>query len=109
LDGQIDYLNALKNQDLSDYGNTDVDDGSSDSGGDKDEKDLEEIAERYHEITREVEALERATNRLGEQADRSYGQKRLDLMDEQQKALKEQYERQKDLLEMQKAFLALDL
>ena len=79
---QIDYLNALKNQDLADYGNTDVDDGSG-SSGDKDEKDLEEIAERYHEITREVEALERATNRLGEQADRSYGEKRLDLMKDQ--------------------------
>ena len=108
LDGQIDYLKALKEQDLADYGSTDP--SGDDSGSDdKDEEELEEVAERYHEITREVEALERATERLGEQADRAYGAKKLQLMKDQSDALKKQYDRQKDLLEMQKAFLAVDL
>lgn len=108
IDGQIDYLKALKEQDLSDYGNEDPTSGDS-GGSDKTTEDLAEVAERYHEITREIEALERATERLGDQADRSYGKDKLKLMKEQQDALKAQYERQKDLLDLQSAFLAIDL
>ena len=106
IDSQIKYLEALKNQDAKDFGNTSIDD---DDKNDKDLEELEENLERYHEITREIEAQERAVKRLADQSDRAYGKNRLKLLQDQSTALKAQYERQKDLLEIQKAYLAMDL
>lgn len=108
IDSQITYLEALKNMDLKNYGSTDASHGK-DSKEEKELKELKEIAERYHEITREVAALSRETERLGEQTDKAYGKDRLKLMQDQAGALSEQLEKEKELLDLQTAFLTLDL
>jgi hypothetical protein len=51
---KINYLKALKNQDLSEFGSKDPND--IDETG----KALKDLAERYHEITREIQAQEHA-------------------------------------------------
>jgi hypothetical protein len=44
---------------VSEFGSTDPDDvDETDKGKDKEKKDLLELTERYHELTREVAALE---------------------------------------------------
>jgi hypothetical protein len=86
LTTKILYLEAMKNQDVSEYGSTDpddVDETDSDSGSDKDGKDLEEIAERYHEITREVETLEHHLELLGKEKERAFGEDKLKAMDDE--------------------------
>ena len=111
---EIAYNEALKNQDLSDYGSTDPDevDGTKDKdkGGNdkKDVEDLIEVAERYHEITKEVETLEHQLDILGKQKDRLFGKNKLAKMDEEIAKYKELAEKQSDLADAQKVFLALD-
>lgn len=61
--------------------------GKDMSGGDKegtqydaeDEKQLKDIEDRYHEITREIQYQESVLEDLDNQIDRTYGTKRLDL------------------------------
>ena len=77
IDGQIDYLRALQNQDLSEYGSTDPDKTSKNNK--EIAKQLEDILERYHKITREIEYQERALNKLEQQIERTYGLERLEL------------------------------
>lgn len=77
IDGQIDYLRALQNQDLSEYGSTDPDKTSKNNK--EIAKQLQDILERYHEITREIEYQERALNKLEQQIERTYGLERLEL------------------------------
>jgi hypothetical protein len=112
LDGKIDYLEALKNQDLSDYGSTDPDevDGTNDEKNNK--KDIEEMidnAERYHEITKEIEAMERAFDRLSEKKDRAFGRDKLAYMEEEIALSEDLLEKEKALLDAQTIFLATDL
>jgi SMC interacting uncharacterized protein involved in chromosome segregation len=74
LDGQIDYLKALKNQDLSDYG--------QDGIGTEELEKMEEARERYHELIREAEALERAVNKLSDAEARAFGADKIGLMED---------------------------
>ena len=114
IDSQIVYLQALKNQDISDFGSSDIDDVKAGKGtGDekdtkKDIEELVEVSERYHEITREIEAQERALERLSKEKDRAYGSKKIALINEEIAALKKLEEKQGELLKLQTAFLALD-
>lgn len=104
LTSQITYLQALKQEDLADYGSTDPDG----SDKDKENKDLMEIAERYHEITQEVEALQHSLELLQKAKDRAFGREKLKLMDEEIAALEELSKKQEELYLAQKVFLALD-
>ena len=100
IDGQIDYLKALKNQSLEDYGQ---------EGIGTDELDmLEEALERYHEITREIEALERAVDKYSDATARAFGKDKLGLMDKQIEALEELKEKQETLEVKQRADLIDD-
>ena len=114
IDSQITYLEGLKNQDLADYGSTDPEDvsGGGSGGGSSDNKktieELTEIAERYHEITKEVETLEHQLDLLGKQKERAYGKNKLKLMDEENEKLKQLAEKQKELLDAQTLMLAVD-
>jgi prefoldin subunit 5 len=74
LDGQIDYLKALKNQDLSDYG--------QDGIGTEELEKMEEARERYHELTREAEALERAVKKISDAEARAFGADKIGLMED---------------------------
>jgi hypothetical protein len=40
-------------------------------------------AERYHEITKEIEAMEKALDRLAEKKERAFGAEKLALMEEE--------------------------
>ena len=109
---EILYNEALKNQDLSDYGSTDPDDvdGTKDSNKDKEkeEETLTEILERYHEINKEVETYERLLERISKQKDRAFGGKRLALIEDEIDATEKLYEKEKQLYDAQTAFLAYD-
>lgn len=109
---EIAYNEALKNQDLSDFGSTDPDDvdGTGDGGGDnkKEVEELIEIAERYHEITREIEMQERKLDSLGKKKEKAFGKDKLKLMQEEQKELQKLYDKQEELLYAQSLFLAAD-
>ncbi len=109
---EIAYNEALKNQDLSDFGSTDPDDvdGTGDGSGDnkKEIEELIEIAERYHEITREIEMQERKLDSLGKKKEKAFGKDKLKLMQEEQKELQKLYEKQEELLYAQSLFLAAD-
>lgn len=110
IDSQINYLNALKNQDLADYGSTDPDDvdGTNDSSGSKSTEELIEVAERYHEITREIEYYNHLLDENAKKKDRAFGKDKLKYMKEEQRLLEEKYKREKDLFELQSAFLVSD-
>lgn len=108
---EIAYNQALKNQDLSDFGSTDPDDvdGTNDSKDNKKEiEDLIEIAERYHEITREIEMQERKLDSLSKKKDRAFGGDKLKYMKEEQRELEKLYEKQEELLLAQSLFLESD-
>lgn len=110
LDGKIDYLNALKNQDLSDYGNTDPDDDDdSDDSDDKEVEDMVDDIERYHEITRSIQAIETELDRLSDKKDKAFGKDKLALMDQEIEALEDLEKAQSDLVNAQTGMLALDL
>jgi uncharacterized caspase-like protein len=72
---------------LGEYGSTDPDKKGSDK--DKESKDLAEIADRYHEITREVSALEHQLELLGKEKERAFGAKKIQAMDEEIEAMEE--------------------
>lgn len=102
LDGQIDYLKALKDQDLGDFGETNVDD-VRDLG-----KALADLAERYHEITREITAQEHALDKLSKEKDKAFGSDKLKFIEEEIKGYQNLYEEQNKLYLLRLADLALD-
>ena len=114
---EIAYNEALRNQTLDEYGSTDPDDvdGTNDQedGKDKETKDdfeeMLEDAERYHELTREVEAYERALEKLGKQKERAFGKNKIALMDKELETMEALYNKEKELLNAQQIFLASDL
>ena len=112
---EIAYNEALRNQTLDDYGSTDPDDVDGTNDKDKTEeekqKEIEEMiedAERYHEITREIEAMERALERLGKQKERAFGADKVALMDKELAAMEDLYKKEEELLNAQRVFLAAD-
>ena len=84
--------------------------GDNGSGGsDKDAEDLlEDVAERYHEINREIEYYNHLLDENSKKKERAFGKDKLKLMKEEQKLLEEKYKREKDLFDLQTAFLAVD-
>lgn len=85
------------------------DDGSgSDSDKEKDVEELEEVAERYHEINREIEYYNSLLDENSKKKDRAFGKEKLKYMKEEQRLLNEKYKREKDLFDLQTAFLASD-
>lgn len=99
------YLNALYNQDLSDYGSTDVDEVT---GNDKELEELAKIADRYHEITRAVEEQERVLNNLSKIKSQLYGKNALKALDDEIKATENMIDLLNDQYEAQKLFLTID-
>lgn len=118
LNSEIAYNQALKNQDLSDYGSTDPDevDGTKDKDKSKDKskdnkktvEELIEISERYHEITREVAALEHQLELVGKAKDRAFGASKLQAMDDEIAAMKKLAEKQTELYKAQQLYLMMD-
>lgn len=113
IKSEINYNKALKAQSLGDYGSEDPTGGKNkgkDKGtdGKKEEKDLEKIAERYHEITKEIEYYEHLLNKLGKLSEAAHGGKKVKLMKEEQKALEQLCKKQEDLLYLQLAFIEVD-
>ena len=105
LDGKIDYLRALQYQDLAEYG----DDGSGkDKDKSKDLADLKEMAERYHEITREIQMLEYELDRLDKLKDRAFGKAKVAIMDQEIEALEQMAKKQQELADIQALYLVLD-
>ena len=80
------------------------------SSGDnkKDVKDLQEIAERYHEINKEIEYYNHLLNKLGKLSETAHGGKKVKLMKQEQKALEDLYDKQEDLYFLQLAFIETD-
>ena len=114
LNSEIAYNQALKNQDLSDYGSTDPDevDGTKDKDKSKDNKktveELLEISERYHEITREVAALEHQLELVGKAKERAFGSAKLAAMDKEIEALEKLKKKQEELYKAQLVYMAMD-
>ena len=100
INGQIDYLKALKSQSLSDYG--------IDSIGTEELDMMSDALERYHALTREVAALERGINQLKQAQDAAFGQDAIDLMDEQYDKLGKLLEKQEALEAAQSAQKLID-
>ena len=86
----------------------DKDGSGSDSDSEKDVEELEEVAERYHEINREIEYYNSLLDEVSKKKDRAFGKEKLKYMQEEQKLLQEKYKREKDLFDLQTAFLASD-
>ena len=108
IDTQILYLEGLKNQDFSDFGETDIDKVKDEDKNKNTAEELKEIAERYHEIEREIAALERTSKRYNKQAARAWGPEKLKYMKWQLATLKETEKKQRDLLKAQTVFLVSD-
>lgn len=88
----------------------DEDGSGSDSDSDKEKEieELEEVAERYHEINREIEYYNSLLDENSKKKDRAFGKDKLKYMKEEQRLLDEKYKREKDLFDLQTAFLASD-
>ena len=111
LTSKITYLEAMKKQDVSEFGSTDpddVDETDKDKDKDKESKDLLELTERYHELTREVAALEHQLELVSKQKDRAFGAKKIQAIEKEIKAMEDLVETQQDLYKAQLVFLAID-
>jgi hypothetical protein len=71
-------------------------------------EELLEISERYHEITREVAALEHQLELVGKAKDRAFGKNKVAAIKDEIKAQKELIQNNKDLLKEAEDYLALD-
>lgn len=107
MKAELAYNDALQNQDLSDYGEKGVG-NVSDKNSNKSVEEMIEDAERYHEITRAIEAQERALDNLGKAKDRAFGDKKIKLISQELSKLDELEQTQQDLIDAQKVFLSLD-
>ena len=97
---QITYLESLKAQGIKDFGSTDAGGSNKGSGGKGSKKTVEElkkVLERYHEITREIEAQERALKKLEVATDRAYGKNKAKLLEDQKDALETLIKKQQEL------------
>lgn len=81
--------------------------GLGKTGGSTD-KSLQKIAERYHEITREIEYQEKALDKLNKITDTVYGKNRIDNLDQEIKANEKLLDLQTQLYKLVLANVALD-
>lgn len=72
------------------------------------DKSLQKIAERYHEITREIEYQEKALDKLDKITDTVYGKDRIDNLDQEIKANEKLLDLQTQLYKLVLANVALD-
>lgn len=72
------------------------------------DKSLQKIAERYHEITREIEYQEKALDKLDKITDTVYGKDRIDNLDQEIKANEKLLDLQAQLYKLVLANVALD-
>lgn len=109
---EIAYNKALQAQTLDNYGSTDPNnvDGTKgkNDGSKKDAKDLKKIAERYHEITKEIETQEHLLDKISKAKDRAYGKDKIKLIDQEIDSLEELKEKNQELYDAQTLFLAMD-
>ena len=100
IDSQIDYLNALKNLDLADVGD--------DSIGTEEIEMMAEAMERYHELTREVQALEREIKKYDKAQEEAFGADKIKIINDKKKALDDLYKTQNSLNAAQLGNLVTD-
>ena len=109
---EIAYNKALQAQTLDNYGSTDPNnvDGTKgkNDGSKKDAKDLKKIAERYHEITKEIETQEYLLDKISKAKDRAYGKDKIKLIDQEIESLNKLKEKNQELYDAQTLFLAMD-
>lgn len=72
------------------------------------DKAVQKIAERYHEITREIEYQEKALDKLADAADNAYGKDRLDILDQEIEANQKLLDLQTQLYKLVLANVVLD-
>jgi DNA-binding FrmR family transcriptional regulator len=106
MEHEILINEALKNQDLADYGSTDPNKDGSDNK--KSVEEMIELAERYHEIKKQIEAINHELDILSKKKDRAFGKAKVKLMDQEIEKLGELKEKEKELLDAQTVFLASD-
>lgn len=81
---------------------------NSSGGGGKEKKKVENEAERYHEISRELEALRREAELLGDAKDDAFGQSKIDLIDQEISYLEKELQLYEDLEDEIESYLAQD-
>lgn len=79
-----------------------------DSGSSKDKKNLSDEIERYHEIDKTLERLNKEYDKLSAAKDRAFGKKRLDLIDQEIAKTKELAEATKSKLTEAENYFAQD-
>jgi seryl-tRNA synthetase len=95
----------MKNQGIENYGET----SANSIAPDKEQLDeMINAKERYHELTREAEALERAVSEISDATDRAFGADKIKLMKTQGEALEKLKEKQEALLKAQELDLVND-
>jgi uncharacterized caspase-like protein len=67
-----------------------------------------ELAERYHEIKKQIEAINHELDILSKKKDRAFGKAKVKLMDQEIEKLGELKEKEEELLNAQTVFLASD-
>ena len=80
----------------------------SSGSGSKEKKKVEDESERYHEIEREIEALERETSRLAEAKDLAFGASKVAIINQETEALQNELEAMHDLNKEIETYLAQD-
>lgn len=105
---QLDGYNAGLNN-LLDFKNDKKSGSTGKTSNEKALEDLKQALERYHEITREIEAQERALSKLEKQISRTYGLDRLKLYEKQLKELEKLADLQTQKANAAFGFIALDL
>jgi hypothetical protein len=72
---EIESLSKISGEDWGEDLDSYLDDDKDKK--DKDNKDLLKLADRYHEITRELEAMEHQLELVGKAKDRAFGEAKL--------------------------------
>lgn len=70
--------------------------------------ELKKVAERYHEITREIQRQEYELDQLSKAKDRAFGKDRLAIIDQEIEGYKNLKEQQEKLLDLAIGYLAVD-
>ena len=85
---------------ILDRNKIDLEDDDPDKKKEKQKKDLKEIEDAYHEITRQIEAQDRALKKLDTQMDRTWGSRKLAMYDDYQAELNKAIDKQEELTEI---------
>ena len=82
--------------------------GSSSKTATKEKKNLSEEGDFYHDINREIERLQKNTDKLADAKDRAFGDDKINLINQEIDALQEEINAQEDLIARAEEKLKLD-